>query len=50
MEKQNRKMVEMKKMKESEIKCTIVITAYNLEKYIAQALDSLLVQETNFGY
>ena len=37
-------------MKTSPLKCTIVITAYNLEKYIAQALDSLVAQKTDFKY
>lgn len=31
-------------------KVTIGITTYNLEKYIAQALESLLIQKTNFGF
>ena|SRR5438067_6086040 len=29
---------------------TIIVTTYNQEKYIAQALDSVLMQETNFDY
>ncbi|MBE6286830.1 MAG: glycosyltransferase family 2 protein [Mediterranea massiliensis] len=32
------------------IKVAICITTYNLEKYIAQALDSVLSQKTNFDY
>lgn len=32
------------------IKVTIGITTYNLEKYIAQALDSVLMQKTNFDF
>ena len=32
------------------IKVTIGITTYNLEKYIAQALDSILMQKTNFDF
>ena len=31
-------------------KAIIVITTYNLEKYIAQALDSVLCQKTNFEF
>lgn len=31
-------------------KVTIGITTYNLEKYIAQALDSVLMQKTNFDF
>lgn len=31
-------------------KVAVVITTYNLEKYIAQALDSVLMQKTNFSY
>jgi Glycosyltransferases involved in cell wall biogenesis len=37
-------------MQDTQIKCTIVVTAYNLGKYIAQTLDSLLVQKTSFNY
>lgn len=32
------------------IKVIVAITTYNLEKYIAQALDSVLMQKTNFDY
>ena len=32
------------------IKVVVAITTYNLEKYIAQAIDSVLVQKTNFDY
>ncbi len=32
------------------LKVVIVITTYNLEKYIAMALDSILCQKTNFEY
>ena len=31
-------------------KVTIVITTYNLEKYVSQALDSILMQKTDFDY
>lgn len=31
-------------------KVVVVITTYNLDKYIAQALDSILCQKTNFDY
>jgi glycosyltransferase involved in cell wall biosynthesis len=34
----------------SKIKATVSITTYNHEKYIAQAIDSVLVQCTNFDY
>lgn len=32
------------------IKVIVAITSYNLEKFIAQALDSVLAQKTNFEY
>ena len=32
------------------LKVTIGITTYNLEKYIAKALDSILMQKTNFDF
>lgn len=34
----------------AEVKVTVVILTYNLEKYISQALDSVLAQKTNFKY
>lgn len=32
------------------LKIAIIITTYNLEEYVSQALDSVLMQETNFEY
>jgi len=32
------------------MKVTVLVTTYNHEKYIAQALDSVLMQKTNFDY
>jgi len=32
------------------LKLTVCITTYNLEKYVKQALDSVLMQQTNFDY
>jgi glycosyltransferase involved in cell wall biosynthesis len=32
------------------MKVTVLVTTYNHEKYIAQALDSVLTQRTNFDY
>lgn len=34
----------------NKIKVSVCITTFNLESYIAQALDSILSQETNFDY
>lgn len=39
-----------KKWKDSEIKVSICCITYNHEKYIAEALDSFLAQETNFAF
>ncbi|WP_320708533.1 glycosyltransferase family 2 protein, partial [Enterobacter cloacae] len=39
-----------KKWKEPEIKVSICCITYNHEKYIAQALDSFLAQQTNFAF
>jgi len=33
-----------------EIKVSVCIFVYNLEKYIAQAIESVLMQKTNFRY
>src|SRR5918999_434425 len=32
------------------MKVTVLVTTYNHEKFIAQALDSVLMQRTNFDY
>jgi glycosyltransferase involved in cell wall biosynthesis len=32
------------------MKLTIIVLAYNVEKYIREALDSILIQKVNFSY
>jgi glycosyltransferase involved in cell wall biosynthesis len=32
------------------MKLTVIVLAYNAEKYIAEALDSILMQKVNFSY
>jgi len=44
------RIVDERAHKESPVKVSIMITAYNHEKFIAQALDSVLMQKTDFDY
>jgi glycosyltransferase involved in cell wall biosynthesis len=53
--KQHRKHSEIEKWKQKNIKetvydCTIIVAAYNTENYIAECIDSLINQSTNYHY
>jgi len=37
-------------MKNEEIKVSVIVLTFNHEKYIAQALDSILMQKVDFNY